>query len=79
MPEEVLPVLSVNQLDEPSERGPKVWLIQEVGPPFGRYGYEAAVPLASGWGGGDLVEETAVILASWEVKQCRSPDVWGGE
>jgi hypothetical protein len=69
----------LHQDNEVLECGAQVWIIQEPGGPFGWYRYEAAVPLAPGQGGNDLVVEPEVVLPISVVEYCRVMEGWYGK
>jgi hypothetical protein len=75
----VVPLRFLHQDDEALECGAQVRIIQEPGGPFGWYRYEAAVPLAPGRGGDDLVVEPEVVLPVSMVEYCRVMEGWYGK
>ncbi len=69
----------LHQDDEAPECGAQVWIIQEPGGLFGWYRYEAAVPLAPGQGGDDLVVEPEAVLPISAVEYYRVMEGWYGK
>ena len=69
----------LHQDDEEPECGAQVQIIQEPGGPFAWYRYEAAVPLAPGQGGDNLVVEPEVVLPVLVVEYCRVMEGWYGK
>jgi hypothetical protein len=69
----------LHQDDEALECGAQVWIIQEPGGLFGWYRYEAAIPLAPGQGGDNLVVEPEVVLPVSAVEYCCVMEGWYGK